>query len=60
MKSLGVDLSGVVQLGGHTVKRTHFNQAGPNVGFAIMRAVLEAVKQTPSVRVLTGARVSVP
>lgn len=59
LKDLGVDLSGAVQLGGHTVKRTHFNPEGPNVGWAIMRAVLEAVEQAPSIRIVTGARVSV-
>lgn len=59
LKGLGVDLSGVVQLGGHTVRRTHFNQGPgqPNVGFAIMRAVLEKLKQTPSVKIVTGAKV---
>eukprot|EP00887_Chlorella_sp_A99_P002099 scaffold21.g2099.t1 len=58
LESAGVDLSGVVQLGGHSVKRTHHNPSGPNVGFAIMKALQGRLAQLPNVRVVKGANVT--
>jgi flavocytochrome c len=57
LASMGVDLNGTVQLGGHTTKRTHFPSTGPSVGFAILRALGEIVKQTPNIKVITSAKV---
>lgn len=37
LQSRGIDLAGLVQLGGHTRKRTHTSSRGP-VGFSIMKA----------------------
>ncbi len=56
LESAGVNLSGVVQLGGHTKKRTHHNPSGPNVGFAIMKALHDKQSQTPSIRLITSAQ----
>jgi aspartate oxidase len=58
LEALGLDLSVVVQLGGHSVPRTHSNPSGPNVGFALVRAVETAVRQQPNVRIVTNAKVS--
>lgn len=57
--SVGVDLSSVVQLGGHSRRRTHHNPSGPNVGFAIMKALQERLGQTPRVKLITSAQVDV-
>jgi len=57
LESHGVDLSKVTQLGGHSVKRTHSNPAGPNVGFVLVKALSTAVLESPRVKVLTGAEV---
>jgi hypothetical protein len=54
---LGVDISKTSRLGGHSVSRTHSNPAGPNVGFAIMKAVLDKVKELPNVQLVTAAPV---
>lgn len=37
IQGMGVDMSKVSQLGGHSHARTHRNPSGPNVGFAIMK-----------------------
>lgn len=58
LESLGLDLSATVRLGGHSAPRTRSNPAGPNVGFALIRALEGAVKQQPNVRIVTSARVS--
>lgn len=54
---LGVDISKISRLGGHSVSRTHSNPAGPNVGFAIMKAALDKVKALPNVQLVTAAPV---
>jgi aspartate oxidase len=56
LESLGVDLSGRVQLGGHSRKRTHTSSRGP-VGFAIMKALLDREAADGRIRVVTGAKV---
>jgi len=57
LASMGVDLNGTVQLGGHSTKRTHFPSSGPSVGFAILKALGEIVKKTPNIKVVTKAKV---
>lgn len=39
IEGVGVDMSKVSQLGGHSHARTHRNTSGPNVGFAIMKVL---------------------
>ena len=56
--SLGVDLSSVVRLGGHSAPRTRSNPAGPNVGLALVKAAEAAARALPNVRIITGARVT--
>ena len=56
LQGLGIDLSGWVQLGGHSRKRTHTSGRGP-VGFAIMKALLERQAGDARIRVVPGARV---
>lgn len=57
LASMGVDLNGTVQLGGHSIKRTHFPSTGPSVGFAILKALGEIVVKTPNIKVVTKAKV---
>ena len=57
LASMGADLNGTVQLGGHSKRRTHFPPAGPSVGFAILKALGTAVGRTPSIKVITSATV---
>jgi hypothetical protein len=58
LEACGVTLSKVVRLGGHSAPRTRSNPAGPNVGFAIIKAVSSCLQQQPGVQVLTGAQVT--
>jgi flavocytochrome c len=58
LASMGVDLNGTVQLGGHRTKRTHFPPTGPSVGFAILKALGEVLKETPNIKVITSAKVA--
>jgi flavocytochrome c len=57
LASIGVELNGTVQLGGHSIKRTHFPSTGPSVGFAILWALGEVVRKTPNIKVVTKAKV---
>lgn len=61
LEQSGVDLSVLCQLGGHSAKRTHRNEKGPNVGFAIVSALQKHVTigddKTKKIQVLTGAAV---
>lgn len=54
---LGVDLSRVVQLGGHSYARTH-RGAGPPPGFAIISALLERLGESPLFRLQTSCTVT--
>ncbi len=54
---LGVDISKISRLGGHSVSRTHSNPTGPNVGFAITKAALDKFKTLPNVQLVTAAPV---
>lgn len=54
-----MDLSGLVQLGGHSIKRTHNNPRGPNVGFAIMKALHDKQAAVPGIKLITSAQVGV-
>ncbi|PSC72118.1 tobamovirus multiplication 1-like [Micractinium conductrix] len=56
LEKQGIDLSGRVQLGGHTRKRTHTSTKGP-VGFSIMKALLDLEAKEERIRVITGAKV---
>jgi succinate dehydrogenase/fumarate reductase flavoprotein subunit len=56
LAAAGVDLSGTVQLGGHTSRRTHFPPRGP-VGFSIVSALAKKVEAHPNITVLAGATV---
>ena len=56
LESQGIDLSGLVQLGGHTRKRTHTSTRGP-VGFSIMKALLDQEAADDRIQVITGAKV---
>lgn len=40
----GVDLSKTTQLGGHSAPRSYSNAVGPNVGLAIMSALIKVVQ----------------
>jgi len=57
LQSLGIELNGTVQLGGHTAKRTHFPSKGPNVGAAILSTLHSLIGSNPRIAVLTGAKV---
>ncbi|KAL4452364.1 hypothetical protein ABPG75_008026 [Micractinium tetrahymenae] len=56
LQSRGIDLSGLVQLGGHTRKRTHTSSRGP-VGFSIMKALLDQQAADERIQVVTSAKV---
>lgn len=58
LESAGLNLSSLVQLGGHSRKRTHANPSGPNVGFAIMKALQQRQQQLPNIWVVKGANVT--
>ena len=55
LQAAGMDLSGTVQLGGHTARRTHFPPHGP-VGWTIISALKKRLDAALNVRVVTGAR----
>ena len=57
LTSRGVDLSKVTQLGGHSVPRSFSNAAGPNVGLAIIQALVRAAKELPGISFLEGTQV---
>lgn len=58
LEDCGVDLSKVVRLGGHSIPRTRSNPTGPNVGFALIKAVSSKVQALPSVSTITNAKVT--
>lgn len=54
----GLDLSSnIVQLGGHSKKRTHTDPAGP-IGFDLMRSLEAKLANIPNVEVVTSAKVT--
>ncbi|KAL4941995.1 hypothetical protein BDV06DRAFT_222619 [Aspergillus oleicola] len=55
---MGVDLSKVAQLGGHSRARTHRGDGGKPPGAAIMGTLLEGLKGNPFVEIKTKARVT--
>jgi flavocytochrome c len=57
LRSLGVNLEGNVQLGGHKAPRTRFPQGGLPVGAAVMKAIAEKLTSMPNVDIITGAKV---
>ena len=57
LEACGVDLSKVVRLGGHSAPRTRSNPAGPNVGFALIKAISTKVKELPNVQFIYHAKV---
>jgi len=57
-ESTGLNLtSNIVQLGGHSKKRTHTDPAGP-IGFDLMRSLESKLADSPNVEVITAAKVS--
>lgn len=48
--------SNIVQLGGHSRKRTHTDPAGP-IGFDLMRSLEARLANSPNVEVITAAKV---
>lgn len=57
LRSLGVELAGTVQLGGHTNPRTHFPAKGPNIGAAILRVLGHKLAEADRIQIITGAKV---
>lgn len=58
LEGFGVDISKLSQCGAHSVPRTRRNQAGgPNVGTAIVRALIGAAEQEHAINIVKGARV---
>lgn len=58
LESFGAALPHVVQLGGHSVPRTHTPATGASVGVAIMKTLLDHIAHEPSIRLQTGCRLS--
>ena len=56
LEGQGIDLSGLVQLGGHSKKRTHTSSRGP-VGFSIMKALLDRQMASERIEVIASANV---
>mmetsp|Transcript_14460 Transcript_14460/g.31345 ORF Transcript_14460/g.31345 Transcript_14460/m.31345 type:complete len:509 (-) Transcript_14460:702-2228(-) len=54
LSGMGLSLSKITQLGGHSVPRSHSNPVGPNVGLAIMQALGRKAQQLPEVRIMEG------
>ncbi|KAI0425138.1 FAD binding domain-containing protein [Xylaria sp. FL1042] len=54
---IGVDLSTVAQLGGHSVARTHRGTVGPPPGAAIVGALLKKLGADPKFTLTSGAEV---
>lgn len=57
LEGLGVNLSTIVRLGGHSIPRTRSNPTGPNVGFYLVKAVAARVQEAPNVEVKTNTKV---
>ncbi len=57
MTGTGLDLSKVTQLGGHSAARSWSNPVGPNVGRAIMLALIKKVQQMPGIKVMERTKV---
>ncbi|KAL4807897.1 FAD binding domain-containing protein [Aspergillus unguis] len=55
---IGVDLSVVAQLGGHTKARTHRGNGGKPPGAAIVGALLEKLKESPLAEIRTKSKVT--
>lgn len=58
LSSLGVDLSKVAQLGGHSAARTHRGSSGPPPGFAIVSTLLNKLKASEGFTLSTNADVT--
>lgn len=58
LETLGVQLSKISQLGGHSKPRCHSNPVGPNVGFAVTSAALTAVQKLDNVKILCNTKVA--
>ncbi|KAI0141810.1 flavocytochrome c [Xylariaceae sp. FL1272] len=54
---IGVDLSVVAQLGGHSVPRTHRGKGNPPPGAAIVGALLKKLGESPGFTISTSANV---
>lgn len=58
LTSLGVDLTKVAQLGGHSAARTHRGSSGPPPGFAIVSTLLNKLKASEGFTLSTNADVT--
>lgn len=58
LSALGVDLTRVAQLGGHSAARTHRGSAGPPPGFAIVSTLLNKLKASEGFTLSTNADVT--
>ncbi|KAI0592837.1 flavocytochrome c [Biscogniauxia sp. FL1348] len=54
---IGLDLSVVAMLGGHSVARTHRGASGPPPGAAIVSTLLKKLKENPDYELTTSANV---
>lgn len=58
LESRGLDLSSVTQLGGHSVPRSFSPPSGPNVGLAIMQALIKQAQELPDLIIRGGTKVT--
>ncbi|KAH7397356.1 FAD binding domain-containing protein [Pyrenochaeta sp. MPI-SDFR-AT-0127] len=58
VQEVGVDLSRVAQLGGHSYPRTHRGAGGPPPGFAIVSTLLKRLKDSPLFDLRTSCTVT--
>lgn len=54
----GIDLNTTLQLGGHSIARTHCPHNGMPVGFAIMKRLSQALAELPNVEIWTSTHVT--
>ena len=57
-KQENLDLSFVLHLGGHSAPRTRRNPKGPNVGFAIIKALNASIERNPMIELKLNTRVT--
>jgi hypothetical protein len=57
LEGLGLNISTIVRLGGHSKPRTRSNPAGPNVGTYLVKAVAAKVQAAPNVEVKLNTKV---
>ena len=50
-------LTDLVQLGGHSIKRTHRLSTHAPIGFSMIKALLKVIESNPSIHIVTSANV---